>query len=750
MGRSSPGGDGMTRPIPQTDSGAAVDTSYLVPTFEPGDSPTNVDPVSQTVLDLVRSVDPEDNSLTAAQARATSAAHRREWQTRLGIPDDWSEIPAGTPIAIGKVVEHGGLYFAARVAHNRGGSGPDGDDTNWILLSNWGGTWTDKWWPRGTIVSRGGYPYVATAVVRAGSPAPNATTNVLWLLLGAIPPQVRSYSANFIVTAVMRGWTFRATGSTTRLLSLPNASGAGEVPDGWEAVVANGSSADQTVSPNGTDQIGGSGALTLASGRAVRLQKVASGVWIVIADTKDEVGSGGSAFVPSKANLYEAVKAIFVHNTAISADDANNELDFASGMAGAIADNSIAPIKAMAALATEKKAWRERLGSSSIGLVANALPAVANHNVGDTLIIGRGGTTVVPFREIDEPAAELTDTVAGDVMMLLAAGWSRVGNLFSGGIAAAAARVIANNAASAAAAAQLDADTVIQIGPPFAVVPRSATSTPQRNLYVSIRRPIGAYSDANLLSVSVEGTTPNLQTYAANELITIYTVGIDANAMNNLASQGHFAEGNYVEVDVRLIDGRNGPVIFQRWVDVPVETTPGSFDLRAAAAASATPAPADRFFFSDENQPGDPLRFVQMTGLAQAMAPEVVQVLTPAAVTINSNAEFTLATARITPRSATTRVRVEGAFEAQSPVGNGNGDLIMRLRLYRGNTMIREISFADNHIPQNDNFLAPMFAAVIDSPAAAAEQTYTLRAIRAGRGQNWSITDRQLILTEVL
>ena len=120
-----------------------------------------------------------------------------------------------------------------------------------------------------------------------------------------------------------------------------------------------------------------------------------------------------------------------------------------------IADNSIAPIKLQAGNAAQQKAMRQRLASSSIGLVANALPAVANHNTGDTLIIGRGGATVVPFREVDAPATELTATVAGDVMMLLAAGWTRIGNLFSGGIAAAAAQQTADRKQDALSTTQL-------------------------------------------------------------------------------------------------------------------------------------------------------------------------------------------------------------------------------------------------------------------------------------------------------
>ena len=361
----------------------------------------------QTIGRIIAAMRGAANTLPAATARATSAAHAREWRNRLGIPDDWSEIPNGTALGLGKVVEHGGAFFGCITAHAKGSTGPDGDAANWALLTNFYGAWSNAWFPAGAFVTHSGLPWLATQAVVRNDPAPGAAANTKWLQLGTAPLQVRTYTANTIITAAQRGWTFRATGAATRLLSLPNASGTGEVPDGWEVVAANGSSVDQTVSPNGTDQIGGAGALTLAAGRAVRLQKVASGAWVVIADTKDEVGSG-TAFAPTKANLYQAVKAIFVHNTAVSADDDNNELDFAAGAAGALADNSIAPIKALAAQASEKKSWRARLASSSIGLVANALPAVANHNTGDTLIIGRGGATVVPFREIDDASTELT------------------------------------------------------------------------------------------------------------------------------------------------------------------------------------------------------------------------------------------------------------------------------------------------------------------------------------------------------
>ena len=128
---------------------------------------------------------PAANSITAAQARANTAAHRREWQSRLGIPDDWSEITNGTAIALGKIVEHGGAYFGAITAHSKGATGPDGDPTNWTLLSNWRGDWSAVFYPAGSLVRRAGLPWVATSGVTNSDPAPDASTNTKWLRLGA-------------------------------------------------------------------------------------------------------------------------------------------------------------------------------------------------------------------------------------------------------------------------------------------------------------------------------------------------------------------------------------------------------------------------------------------------------------------------------------------------------------------------------------------------------------------------------------
>ena len=369
------------------------------------------------------------NSVTAAMARATSATHRREWQNRLGIPDDWSEIPNSTPMALGKVVEHGGAYFGCINAHNKGSTGPDGDAANWVLLSNWRGDWTNAWYPVGAFVSRAGSPYVAVQAVVLNDPAPDASNNVKWLQLGASPPTVINVSADTAIPASADGDTYRVTGSTTRTITLPDPSA---ISVGFRVAVVNGSnSTDHTIARQGAGQtIEGGNTLTLPSGESVTLQLVNANEWELIADTQ----KGGSSFQPSKVNLYDAVKAIFSHNPSVTPDDADSELDFSPGAAGAIADDSILPIKARSSTAAFKKDWRDRLEVVHTALRSTTLPAVSGYSVGrDFVVLGRSSTdTDVGFRDISDPSTELTEAVSGDVFWLQNSGWTRVGNIREG------------------------------------------------------------------------------------------------------------------------------------------------------------------------------------------------------------------------------------------------------------------------------------------------------------------------------
>ena len=241
------------------------------------------------------------NSITAAQARATSAAHRNEWLVRLQAAQPWNSIALNTPIVVGKIVEHGDAYFGCINNHNRSGTGPDGDAGNWILLSNWAGDWSAKWYPPGSFVRRAGLPWVATSAVVNTDPAPDAATNVKWLQLGSLSPTVVTASANTAIPASARGNTYINAGSSNITYTLPAASGGGAVPNGWEIVISNRGAGDLTIDGNGSDAIDGEATLVISDRwRAVRIQKVANGTWAVIADTKQ--GSVG-ADLPAVVNV---------------------------------------------------------------------------------------------------------------------------------------------------------------------------------------------------------------------------------------------------------------------------------------------------------------------------------------------------------------------------------------------------------------------------------------------------------------
>ena len=586
---------------------------------------------------------PAANSITAAQAQANTEAQRRNWSNRLQIGDDWSDIPNGTAIQIGKVVEHGGAYFGAITNHSKGNVGPDGDPTNWTLLSNFYGAWSAAWYPAGSFVVHANLPYVATSAVVNTDPAPNAATNTKWLQLGSLPTSVVIASSNTSIPASARDNTYMHTGSSNITYTLPRASGSGAVDNGWEVVITNQGAGDLTIDGFGSDTVDGSATLVInTNGRSLRLQKVANTSWVTIADTL----TGGDPFTPSKSNIYDAVKAILVHNTAVTADDANDELDIATGQATTIADNSIAPIKAQAGTAAQQKAWRSRLASSSIGLVASALPAVAGHNTGDTIIVGRGGTTTVAFREVDTPSTELTTTVAGDVMMLLSAGWSRIGNLFSGGIAAQAAQTTAN--AAKAVTDRLDVFGTAELSPPgipdrafpeFMALRLDNRITDQTIIEIRV-----LIEDSPIATVNTTAALAPFNRFTAIEDEAVGPTGGIINIALNSSTRQNLLDGissaaQYTRLDIhykftgtslatnvpadaidRIHFGVNnngypasGGGLTQSQVDARV------LALRTLVPTFATPATGDRLFFTDENQSGDPLRVTQVGTLATAM-----------------------------------------------------------------------------------------------------------------------------------
>ena len=169
-----------TRAIQDGDIPAAITrdselAAHATRAIQDGDLPASITRDSELAAHATRAL--QDGDIPAAIARDT--------EVTTASPQVWQNIPNGGAVAIGKVATHGGAYFGSLTNHTRGGTGPDGDPTNWVLLSNYRGDWVAAWYPVGSIVSRGGFPWVATSAVTINDPAPDAGTNTKWLRLGA-------------------------------------------------------------------------------------------------------------------------------------------------------------------------------------------------------------------------------------------------------------------------------------------------------------------------------------------------------------------------------------------------------------------------------------------------------------------------------------------------------------------------------------------------------------------------------------
>ena len=142
--------------------------------------------------------------------------------------------------------------------------------------------------------------------------------------------------------------------------------------------------------------------------------------------------------------------------------------------------------------------------------------------------------------------------------------------------------VVERTAAAAgrtAAAAQLDTDTVIEIGPEFIHAEKGP-----KVLGVSIRHPLGAYAAATIMAVSPAGQPAVLVAYDATQIHQDTLAEVSAAALHNIWSQTEripdgqggtvevprWTVGSYIPVEIRLQQGRGGDTVLLRVVDVLV------------------------------------------------------------------------------------------------------------------------------------------------------------------------------------
>ncbi len=118
------------------------------------------------------------------------------------------------------------------------------------------------------------------------------------------------------------------------------------------------------------------------------------------------------------------------------------------------------------------------------------------------------------------------------------------------------------------AANMLDLNTIIEISPAFV-----AGETGARNINVSIRHPLNAYSDATILAISVSGQSPVYAAYDDNMLEQSVKAGLPASLFASSSFAARLVAGNFIDVAISLVTRRGATgddVKFFRTVDVPV------------------------------------------------------------------------------------------------------------------------------------------------------------------------------------
>ena len=131
-------------------------------------------------------------------------------------------------------------------------------------------------------------------------------------------------------------------------------------------------------------------------------------------------------------------------------------------------------------------------------------------------------------------------------------------------------------------AVQVDADTVIEIGPEFI-----HNEAGPRNLDVSIRHPLNAYRTANLMTVSVDGQPAVIVDYDHTVLAQSVMAEVSATVLMNVWNKQDrtvgpphpqfYGVGSYIPVDIRLLTGVGGDTIFLRTVDILVVAAGSTF-----------------------------------------------------------------------------------------------------------------------------------------------------------------------------
>ena len=110
-----------------------------------------------------------------------------------GYRGEWGNLTQNTDrLYVGDLVQHAGEWYIVKVEHLRGGSGPDGDSTNFAPLDNYRGNWVSGSYQTGIIVRHSSKTWMSVQDVSGSDPAPGASRNTKWIDLTGGEDNVQS------------------------------------------------------------------------------------------------------------------------------------------------------------------------------------------------------------------------------------------------------------------------------------------------------------------------------------------------------------------------------------------------------------------------------------------------------------------------------------------------------------------------------------------------------------------------------
>ena len=278
----------MARAIPQTDSPAAVNADHLLVVFDPASD----SPLAQSIRDIVRAVFTAAleaklaGIAVGAQVNLTGAALQTAIDQATGSTH-WrsAHTVLRTAVQVRDLLD-GLLGTAWRTGDGSGTSGITLDqaiDGVGAALAMLGEFSYDA--AANTFTFALADDSVESSKAKAATGAEKAAWRTK--IGAAVEATVTTVAANTVIAADGDNRTYRLTGATALRISLPDLAA---VSPGWTVVVDNGSTADATLAPNGSQTIGGAVEVVVPLGVAVKVQAVSGSRWSIIADT----GKGGS------------------------------------------------------------------------------------------------------------------------------------------------------------------------------------------------------------------------------------------------------------------------------------------------------------------------------------------------------------------------------------------------------------------------------------------------------------------------